>query len=73
MVADKADAAPEDEQPIEGPNLGVLVRLLGRERAAVTQQVHEAHGDASVDVQDQLQGQRTSVAETRVQTHNKQH
>ena len=35
-------------------HLDVLVRLLGRERPAVAEQVDEADRDAAVDVQDEL-------------------
>ena len=36
-------------------HLDVLVRLLGRERTAVAEQVHEADRNATVDVEDELQ------------------
>ena len=56
MVADEADGATEDEEPVQGADLDVLVRLLGREGAGVAQQVDEADGDAAVNVEDELRG-----------------
>ncbi len=55
VVADETNAASENEQPIQGTNLDVLIRLLRRESARVAQQVHEAHSDTAVHVQDELQ------------------
>jgi hypothetical protein len=53
VVTDETDRAPEDEQAVEGADLDVLVRLLGRERARVAEKVDEAHGNATVNVQDE--------------------
>ena len=56
VVADETDGATEDEEAVQGANLNVLVRLLGRECAGVAQQVDEADGDAAVNVEDELRG-----------------
>ena len=54
VVADEADAATTDEQTVERANLDVLIGLLGAEGSAVTEEIHEADGDATVDVEDEL-------------------
>jgi hypothetical protein len=54
MVTDESDAASEDEQTVEGTNLDVLISLLGGERTTVTEEIDEADGDASIDIQDKL-------------------
>ncbi|KAG8903302.1 hypothetical protein FRB99_003461 [Tulasnella sp. 403] len=51
---DDKDALLKDEQAVEDTDLDVLISLLARERARVPEQVHEAHGNATVDVQDEL-------------------
>ena len=56
VVADEANGATEDEEAVQGADLDVLVRLLGREGAGVAQQVDEADGDAAIDVEDELRG-----------------
>ena len=56
VVADETDGATEDEEAVQGADLDVLVRLLGRECAGVAQQVDEADGDAAIDVEDELRG-----------------
>jgi hypothetical protein len=43
--------------------LDVLVRLVGREGAAVAQQIDEAYGDAAVNVQDELRDDNALVIE----------
>ena len=53
-VRDEADAAPEHEETVEDAHGEVLLGLVGAEGAAVAQQVDKAHGDATVDVQDQV-------------------
>ena len=55
VVTDEADAAAKDEETVESTDLDVLVRLLGGERARVAEEVDEADGDATVDVEDELQ------------------
>ena len=54
VVADETDGATEDEEAVQGADLDVLVRLLGREGTGVAQQVDEADGDATVNVEDEL-------------------
>ena len=65
VVADETDAASENEQPVERTDLDVLIRLLRRECAGVAQQVHEAHSDAAVHVQDELQIRHSSSAHSK--------
>ena len=55
MMTDEPNASSKNEQAVERADLDVLVRLLGRERTAVTEQVHEADRNATVDVEDELQ------------------
>lgn len=68
VVADETNAASENEQPIQGTNLDVLIRLLRRESARVAQQVHEAHSDTAVHVQDELQIRSSSAHSKGVKT-----
>ena len=63
MVTNETNATTEDKQPIERPNLDVLVRLFGGEGAAVPEEIDKADGDAAVDVQDELW--LTNVSEAR--------
>ena len=73
MVADEADAAPEDEESVESANTDVLVCLFSAKGAAVSQEVDEADGNATIDVENEgilLGGgdflDRKSVVEQRV-------
>ena len=54
VVADETDGATEDEEAVQGADLDVLVRLLGREGTGVAQQVDEADGDTAIDVENEL-------------------
>ena len=54
VVPDEPDAASEHEQAVQRADLDVLLRLLLRERARVSEEVDEADGDAAVDVEDEL-------------------
>ena len=54
MVTNEADTPSEDEQAVESSNLDVLVRLLSRERARIPEEIDETDGDASINVQDEL-------------------
>jgi hypothetical protein len=56
MVSDETDAATEDKETIEGPNLDVLIGFFGGEGTTVTQEINEADGDAAIDVEDELWG-----------------
>ena len=55
VVSDEADAAAEDEEAVEGTDFDVLVCLIRSEGAAVAEKVHEADGDASINVEDELE------------------
>lgn len=61
MMSNEPDTPAEHEKPIERTDANVLVRLLTRERARITKEIDEADGDASVDVQDQLQNGAMSM------------
>mmetsp|Transcript_39488 Transcript_39488/g.53634 ORF Transcript_39488/g.53634 Transcript_39488/m.53634 type:complete len:245 (-) Transcript_39488:1088-1822(-) len=54
VMPDEPDAPPEHEEPVEASVRNEVVRLVLREGAAVAEQVHEAHRDAPVDVQDEV-------------------
>mmetsp|Transcript_89830 Transcript_89830/g.249790 ORF Transcript_89830/g.249790 Transcript_89830/m.249790 type:complete len:306 (-) Transcript_89830:296-1213(-) len=54
VVADEADGAPEDEEPVQRPEGHELVALLAGESAAGADHVHEGHRDAAVHVQDEV-------------------
>ena len=54
MVADEADRPAQDKEPIETPISNQFVGLLHGHRPTVPQQVDEAHGDAAVDIKDQV-------------------
>jgi len=54
MVTNETNATTEDKQPVERPDLDVLVRIFGGEGAAVPEEIDKADGDAAVDVQDEL-------------------
>ena len=53
MVADEADAAPEDEEAVESSNADVLVCLVSAKGAAVTQEIDEADSNAAIDVENE--------------------
>ena len=54
VMGDETDGAAEDEQTVQDTHLEVVLRLLGAEGAAVAHQIHEAHGDGTVNVEDQV-------------------
>jgi len=51
-MADKTDAATEDEQAVEDTNLDVLVGFFSSEGTAIPKEVNKTDGNASVDVED---------------------
>lgn len=44
---------------LKGTNLNVVISFLTGERTAVPQQVDEADGDTSIDIQDKLKHERS--------------
>jgi hypothetical protein len=58
MVSNETDATTEDEQAIQSTDLDVLISLLWCESTTVSQEIDEAHGDATVNVEDELENQR---------------
>lgn len=54
MVSDKSDATTEDEETVEGTNLDVFFCFFSRECAAIPEEVDEADGDATINVEDKL-------------------
>lgn len=55
-MTNETNAATEDKQAVECTNLDVFVCLLRSKGAAVPQKVNEANSDASVNIQDELDG-----------------
>ena len=53
-MGDETDGATEDEEAVEDAHLEVILGLLGAEGARIAEQVHEANGDAAIDVEDQV-------------------
>ena len=58
MVTDETNATAKNEETVESSDLDVLVSLLGSERTTVAEEINEANGDTSVDVQDELDESR---------------
>lgn len=54
VVRNQTDATTEDEQSVQNTHPHVVLDFLTRESAAVAHQVHEADGNAAVNVQDQV-------------------
>ena len=54
VMRNETDRASEHEQPVEDTVLEIVFRLFCAESAAVAEQIDEAHGDAAVDVQDEV-------------------
>merc|ERR1712224_252401 len=52
VMPDKADRAPQHEEPVQHPKLDEFVGLFSRESSTITQQVDKAHGDASIHIED---------------------
>lgn len=53
-MGNQANAATEDEKTVENTHLKVVLGFLSGESATVAEQVDEADGDTSIDVQDQV-------------------
>jgi hypothetical protein len=53
-VRNQTDATSKDEQTVEDTHAEVVLCLLGRESATVTQQIDEADGDTAIDIEDQV-------------------
>ena len=53
MVADEANAAPEDEETVESANADVLVCLLSTKGAAISQEIDETDRNTTIDVEDE--------------------
>jgi len=54
MVSNETDATTEDEETVESPNLDIFVSFFRGEGTAVAQEIDEADGDATIDVEDEL-------------------
>jgi hypothetical protein len=54
IMGNQTDAATENEEAVENAHAEVVLRLFGREGAAVAEQVDKADGHATVDVEDQV-------------------
>ena len=53
-MGNKTNAATENEKTVENTHLKVVLGLFGGEGATVAEQVDEADGDTSINVQDQV-------------------
>lgn len=53
MVTNETDTASEDEQAVQAPNLNVLISFFPGKCTRISEQVDEADGNATVDVQDE--------------------
>lgn len=53
-VSNQADTPTQHEETVEHTHLEVVLGLLGAEGAAVAEQVDEADGNATVDVEDKV-------------------
>jgi hypothetical protein len=53
-VGNETNGTTQDEKTIENADGQVLLGLLGRERSTLSEQVNEADGNATIDVQDQV-------------------
>jgi len=53
-MGNETNAATKDEKTVEDTHLKVVLGLLGGESATVAEQVDEANGDTSINVQDQV-------------------
>lgn len=54
MMSDEADAATEDKEAVKCADLDVFLGLFWCKRTAIAQEVNEADGNASINVQDEL-------------------
>jgi hypothetical protein len=54
VVGNETDTATQDEETVEDTHLHVVLDFFGGEGTAVAHEVHEANGNATVDVQDQV-------------------
>lgn len=53
-VGNQTNGATKDEQTVEYTHLEVVLSLFGREGTAVAEQVNEADGDGTVNVEDKV-------------------
>lgn len=61
VVTNETNATTENKEAVESTNLDVLVSFLWSESTTVTEQVDEANGNATVDVEDELEEDRYST------------
>lgn len=54
VVGNETNATAEHKQTVQHTHLQVVLSLLGREGARVTEQVHEADGHGAINVEDQV-------------------
>jgi hypothetical protein len=54
VMANETDAATENEETVERSNLDIFLRLLRGKGTAITKQIDEANGDASIDIENEL-------------------
>lgn len=63
VMTDESNASSKNEQSVQGTDLDVLIGFFAGESTAITEQVDEADGDASIDVQDELKRRGIEVSE----------
>lgn len=53
-MSNQTDTAAQNEETVKHTHAQVVFRLLGRESAAIAEQIDEADSDTAVDVEDQI-------------------
>lgn len=54
VVSNQTHAATQNEETVEDTHLHVVLRLLSGESTAVAHEIHEAHSNATVDVENEV-------------------
>lgn len=54
VMCDQSNASSQNEQTVQDTHVEVVLGFLGAEGSAVTHQVHEADGNTSVNVKDEI-------------------
>lgn len=54
VVRNQTDATAEHEQTVQDTHLQVILNFLGGEGTAVAEEINEANGNATIDIQDEV-------------------
>ena len=54
VMGDQTDASAQDEESVQDTHVQVVFGFFGAEGAAVAHEIHEADGDAAVDIEDEI-------------------